>query len=254
MTIAKKGILKTSALAAMGLTAIVGCASNGDTDDKFVSTCNAETINEMKELNASLNDAIYKKKVRWTPAGAKALQAELQEAINNCDPNTSATLIARAEKEVTTIKQREAEEEKKRLAQERAKKENQRYLEMAEKEWEQVKTYDNLSENQQELKNEGKTALNQDKGRKSYNILHSLNEELKNRVEEYVVKDGDTLWEIAASSQIYGNPWQWPAIHDENRNKIEDPNLIYPGQKLMIDKNAGQTELTVQARKNDLLQ
>lgn len=55
---------------------------------------------------------------------------------------------------------------------------------------------------------------------------------------EYVVrlipKKRDCLWRIAEYDFIYGNPWQWRKIYDANRDIIDDPDLIYPGQKLVI--------------------
>jgi LysM repeat protein len=51
-----------------------------------------------------------------------------------------------------------------------------------------------------------------------------------NRV--YVVRRGDTLWAIA--KKYYGSGLQYPKIYNANRDKIKNPNLIYPGQKLVI--------------------
>lgn len=51
-----------------------------------------------------------------------------------------------------------------------------------------------------------------------------------NRV--YVVRRGDTLWAIA--KKYYGSGLQYPKIFNANRDKIKNPNLIYPGQKLVI--------------------
>lgn len=48
----------------------------------------------------------------------------------------------------------------------------------------------------------------------------------------YVVKRGDTLWAIA--KKYYGNGAQYPKIYNANRSIIKNPNLIYPGQKLVI--------------------
>ena len=59
-------------------------------------------------------------------------------------------------------------------------------------------------------------------------------ETIKERV--YVVKynpkNRDCLWKIAAYE--YGNPRLWPLIYVANRNVIKDPDLIFPGQKLVI--------------------
>ncbi len=51
-------------------------------------------------------------------------------------------------------------------------------------------------------------------------------------VEYYVIKSGDTLSKIA--KQYYGNAMDYPKIFEANREVIEDPDLIYPGQKIRI--------------------
>jgi nucleoid-associated protein YgaU len=53
----------------------------------------------------------------------------------------------------------------------------------------------------------------------------------------YTVQTGDTLWDIAGSSQIYNNPFLWPRLYIINRESMSDPNnpdLILPGQILQI--------------------
>jgi len=47
-------------------------------------------------------------------------------------------------------------------------------------------------------------------------------------------RDRDCLWNIAKKRTIYGDPWKWKRIYKANRDKIEDPDLIYPGQRLVI--------------------
>jgi nucleoid-associated protein YgaU len=53
-------------------------------------------------------------------------------------------------------------------------------------------------------------------------------------VQFYVIKSGDTLYGIA--KEFYGNGMQYPAIFEANREVIEDPDKIYPGQKIRIPK------------------
>ena len=48
----------------------------------------------------------------------------------------------------------------------------------------------------------------------------------------YAVKKGDNLSSIAKSK--YGKESQWTKIYDANKDKVKNPNLIYPGQKLII--------------------
>lgn len=48
----------------------------------------------------------------------------------------------------------------------------------------------------------------------------------------YTVKKGDSLSKIAG--QEYGDANAWRRIFDANRDRIEDPDLIHPGQELTI--------------------
>lgn len=49
----------------------------------------------------------------------------------------------------------------------------------------------------------------------------------------YVVKKGDCLWKIA--QRFYGKGSEWRKIYEANKKVIgKNPNLIYPGQKLVI--------------------
>ncbi len=47
-------------------------------------------------------------------------------------------------------------------------------------------------------------------------------------------KDRDCLWNIAKKKDIYDNAFMWPRIWQGNRDKIRDPDIIHPGQKLKI--------------------
>ena len=48
----------------------------------------------------------------------------------------------------------------------------------------------------------------------------------------HTVVKGDTLWGIA--KRYYGNGARWHEIHEANKGKITNPNLIYPGQVFVI--------------------
>lgn len=50
--------------------------------------------------------------------------------------------------------------------------------------------------------------------------------------EFYEIKSGDTLGAIA--KQFYGQSSQYMRIFEANRDIIDDPNKIYPGQKIRI--------------------
>jgi nucleoid-associated protein YgaU len=48
----------------------------------------------------------------------------------------------------------------------------------------------------------------------------------------YTVQKGDSLSKIA--QQVYGRADRWHAIFNANRDKIADPDLIHPGQVLVL--------------------
>lgn len=78
------------------------------------------------------------------------------------------------------------------------------------------------------------------------NQLTAKREELKAKIEElkqawkicrygrYHVVDGDWLSKIASMRTIYNDGKKWPTIYEANKDKIKDPNLIYPNWVLLI--------------------
>ena len=50
----------------------------------------------------------------------------------------------------------------------------------------------------------------------------------------YSVVKGDCLWNIAKKKEHYGNAFAWPVIYQANREKIKNPDLIYPAQVFSI--------------------
>ncbi len=66
-----------------------------------------------------------------------------------------------------------------------------------------------------------------------------------NAPDEYVVKPGDTLWDI---SKIYlRDPWYWPEIWYVNP-QVQNPHLIYPGDVLKLVYIDGRPRLTLAQR------
>lgn len=47
----------------------------------------------------------------------------------------------------------------------------------------------------------------------------------------YIVKQGDTLWNIAV--RFNANPWIWPKLWEQNKY-ITNPHLIYPGEPIAL--------------------
>jgi len=60
--------------------------------------------------------------------------------------------------------------------------------------------------------------------------------------DDYVVKKGDTLWDISA--RFLQEPWYWPTIWQGNP-QITDPHLIYPGDIVSLSIIDGKPLLSV---------
>lgn len=59
----------------------------------------------------------------------------------------------------------------------------------------------------------------------------------------YVVKRGDTLWDISAT--FLRDPWYWPEIWQVNP-QVENPHLIYPGDRLSLVYIDGQPRILLE--------
>src|SRR5450830_1374063 len=68
-----------------------------------------------------------------------------------------------------------------------------------------------------------------------------LSELAANAPDNYTVKRGDTLWAI--SGLFLKSAWRWPELWGMNLTEIKNPHLIYPGQKLYLEKKDGRALL-----------
>lgn len=59
----------------------------------------------------------------------------------------------------------------------------------------------------------------------------------------HVVQRGDTLWDI--SKLFLKTPWRWPELWGMNLDQIRNPHLIFPGQRLVLEKIDGRARLRV---------
>jgi len=68
-----------------------------------------------------------------------------------------------------------------------------------------------------------------------------LSELVPDAPDSHTVKPGDTLWDI--SKLFLKSPWRWPELWGMNREQINNPHLIYPGQVLVLVKMDGRASL-----------
>ncbi len=56
------------------------------------------------------------------------------------------------------------------------------------------------------------------------------------KTQYYTIESGDTLSKVA--DRFYGDPQKYRALFEANKEVIQDPDKIYPGQKIRIPQDA----------------
>lgn len=63
-------------------------------------------------------------------------------------------------------------------------------------------------------------------------VVEEVVEVIPPQPKKVIVKDGEWLYDIARDH--YGNFHDWQKIYDANKDKISDPDIIYPGMELVL--------------------
>ncbi|MCK4586849.1 MAG: LysM peptidoglycan-binding domain-containing protein [Gammaproteobacteria bacterium] len=110
---------------------------------------------------------------------------------------------------------------------------------------------DRMSLEQQESLSSADFALNSGKEKDAYETVAGIMNDLKEQMAaeaampkpepemaSYTVNRNDTLWDIAAKPEVYGNVDMWPLLWKANKETIKRPDDIAVGMTLAIDRAA----------------
>jgi hypothetical protein len=91
-----------------------------------------------------------------------------------------------------------------------------------------------------------------------YDRLVNLGRDIKGLYKEKKIKsytvgtwaqNKDCLWNIAGKVDIYGDPFSWPRIWQSNTNLIKNPDIIHPGQVLVLPPKGPKTNDDIKAER-----
>lgn len=73
------------------------------------------------------------------------------------------------------------------------------------------------------------------------------------KIKSYTVgtwaENRDCLWNIANKTEIYNDPMLWPKIWQNNKNLVKNPDVIFPGQVLLLPEKADKTTDEIKAER-----
>ncbi|HOO91522.1 MAG TPA: LysM peptidoglycan-binding domain-containing protein [Syntrophales bacterium] len=101
---------------------------------------------------------------------------------------------------------------------------------------------------QQPIVSEGSVTEKDSGPEEGDSVLAKTLEERAPLAGSHVVKSGECLWWISEYEDIYNDPFMWPLINNANRDRIKNPDLIYPGQILTIPRSGYSMEEVRRAR------
>ncbi len=204
MTMRTSASLFSVALLSLGL--ITGCATTDEEAGSSGSSAAEQAIAEAKALTAEAKSLNYE----WRDTGKIIKEAEKKLAAGD-EAGALALANKAAAQSRTAIKQAEFE--------------NRKFL-------------DTMS-----VSYDDSDAAVSGGGSSGYSSSSHLGNFRSGGADTYAVEPGDSLWRISGKDEIYADPYQWPLIYKTNRDKIQDADLIYPGQVLDIDRNASASEI-----------
>lgn len=91
-----------------------------------------------------------------------------------------------------------------------------------------------------------------------YNKIISLASDIRGLYRERKIKtytvgtwaeNRDCLWNIAGKVEIFGDPFMWSRIWQANTSIIKNPDIIYPGQQLVIPPPGPKTTDEIKAER-----
>jgi len=207
----KMNFLRLIAIGLLSLVLAAGCATTGDTD----TSAKAEAEQAIADAKAAQKRAA---EVGYEWRDMAKMIEEAQAAYDAGD-YAKATELARKAQEQGAIA------------------EDQYYLQQAKFKLDELNKMSGLTADQRDLLAQANAAYAAQQGREAYDLASRLEAALAASSISYTVARGDNLWNIAGKSSVYGNPYQWPLIYKANSDKIQDADLIYPGQTFSIDRN-----------------
>ncbi len=94
-----------------------------------------------------------------------------------------------------------------------------------------------------------------DEAQEKFEKIDNLLQRIKSRMPEpasdiYTVMRGDYLWKISGKEKIYNDPYQWVKIWSANREQIDNPDLIFPDQKLDVPRRLRNNQHLVNRGEN----
>ncbi len=125
--------------------------------------------------------------------------------------------------ELLRLRELQAEQQRKRLAEQAARAEEERLMRKAAEAEARLREQERIRA-EEAAKAAAKNAI----ASKEISIPQPLS---------YTVRRGETLPQIAARNEIYNDASLWPLIYRANRDQIRDPKQLWPGQVLVIPRH-----------------